>query len=83
MSDDVVLAEERRKVRASHARSRTKLFTEMLKTGGYAAFGGGAFEPLVKHAPVEITNIALGAVGVVFLASALYIAPHGDAHDGP
>ncbi len=70
------------RLRESYVRSRAKLFTDMLKTGGYASFGTGAFEPVLKHVWSGVTNLVLGGGGVAFLGLALYIAPYGDAHDG-
>ena len=64
--------------KARRDRVRTKLFSTMLATYGYALLAGAAWEPLTKGQPFTPAKIGLTVVAVALHVLALYIAPHGE-----
>jgi hypothetical protein len=64
---------------ARRDRVRLKLFGTMLLAYGYAMLGGSLWQPLSGAEPITAVNLAVAALGLVFHAIALYIAPKGES----
>ena len=65
--------------RARRDRVRMKLFTTMLVAYGYAILGASLWEPLTGGRPIEPIHALLAALGLAMHATALYLAPQGEA----
>jgi hypothetical protein len=58
---------------------RTKLFTGMMTTYGYALLGAAAWDPLAKGEPFDLRNLMAVVIGFAMHGFALYISPRGES----